>query len=123
MDSVDGFGGGWVLGVGVVAVGWLGGWRGVPGVPGGGGRLVARGGVGGAPAALVVVYAGGGDNDLVVPESSSAPALTPRLAGALPTGAPATLSDQKDLVRYSIKKKAVDIRPVIVSTSPNSLCD
>lgn len=125
MDSVDRVVGGWVSRGGevAVAVGWLGVWRGVPEVPGGGGGLVARSGVGGATAALVMAYAGSGDDDLVVLELSSAPALTPRLAGAMPTGAPATLSGQKDFVRYSIKKKAVDIRPVIVSASPNSLCN
>ena len=106
-----------------MAVGWLGVWRGVPEVPGGGGRLVARSGVGGAMAALVVAYAGGGDDNLVVLELSSAPVLMPRLAGAMSTGTPATFSGQKDFVRYSIKKKAVDICPVIVSASPNSLCN
>ena len=79
-----------------------------------------EGGVEGAPAALVMAYTGRGDNDLAALEWSSVPALTPRLVGASPTGAPRTLSDQKDLFRYAGKKKAVDIRPVIVSPSPNS---
>ena len=40
MDSVDGAGGGWVSEM--EAVGGFEGWRGVPEVPGGGGRLVAK---------------------------------------------------------------------------------
>ena len=96
MNSVDGAGGCWVSGM--EAVGGFEGWRAVPEVPGRGGRPVAkcgREGVEGVPTALVTAYAGGGDNGLVALELSSAPVLTSWLAGALPTGTPATLSDQR----------------------------